>query len=122
MAEIGVVHLVWVPLGLEPLHNFLSSYKDNRGDTDHDLIVVFNGFRTSEELEPFEAKLEAVPHIHMRIWHFNQDIASYYQVVMQYHYRYFCFLNSYCQLLDCDWLAKLTLHVRREGVGLVGAT
>jgi hypothetical protein len=29
MAEICVVHLVWKPLGLKPLRDFIASYKRN---------------------------------------------------------------------------------------------
>ncbi len=40
---IAVVHLVWGPLGPEPLRDFLRSYHAHDAGAPHELVVLFNG-------------------------------------------------------------------------------
>jgi hypothetical protein len=40
---IGLVHLVWAPLGPEPLREFLSSYHAHPAGVEHELTIVLNG-------------------------------------------------------------------------------
>jgi hypothetical protein len=120
MAALGVVHLVWVPLGLEILDRFLASYERCPGGIDHDLIIVFNGFRNKMELDPFFARLCNIKHHPLLIEPFQQDIASYSDAVKRYPYETLCFVNSYVRLQDAQWLAKLYEHLQRPGVGVAG--
>lgn len=119
---IGVVHLVWVPLGPKPVQRFLASYLQHPAGIEHDLLVVYNGFSSEAELKPLEDLFQAVPHLPVRLRRRNQDLASYYEVARSFRYTYFCFLNSYSELLASNWLAYLARCCRQEGVGLVGAT
>ncbi len=122
MKPISVIHLVWVPAGLAPLERFLASYRDCPGGMKHDLIVIFNGQRTREELAPFEALLKDVPHIPLPYYIPTQDLTSYHQVAQIATQPTLCFLNSYTRLRDADWLAKMVVQHEREGVGVVGAS
>lgn len=122
MHEVGVVHLVWTPLGLEPFARFLRSYAAHPGDYAHQLIIVFNGFEAQEELKPFEELLRNVRHTPLLLHPRSQDLVSYYQAARAHPLPYLCFLNSYTQLRDTEWLAKMMRHIKRHGVGLVGAT
>jgi hypothetical protein len=122
MSEIGVIHLVWVPLGLESLRAFLDSYSRNRGGVAHDLLIVFNGHHSEEELKPFQTLLRELPCQTLTIARPGHDIRSYSLAAKAFDRRHLCFLNSYTTLLDADWLAKLFDHLTRQGVGLVGAT
>jgi hypothetical protein len=40
---IGLVHLVWAPLGPAPLREFLRSYHAHPAGAEHELVVVLNG-------------------------------------------------------------------------------
>ena len=122
MQEVGVAHLVWTPLGPELLARFLRSYAACPGGYPHQLFIIFNGFGRREELKPFEDLLQNVPHTPLLLWQRNQDLVSYYQAAQTHSLPYLCFLNSYTQLLDEEWLAKMMRQIKREGVGLVGAT
>ena len=43
--EVCVVHLVRAHNGVGPFARFLKSYEINRGGMEHDLLIVFKGFR-----------------------------------------------------------------------------
>lgn len=120
--EICVVHLVWVPLGAEPLKAFLSSYSSHRAGMDHDLVVLFNGFTSQSELEKYHSLLSRYQHSSLLIRKVGLDIESYFIAVKKTNYKYYCFLNSYSRISADDWLLKLYSHVINPDVGLVGAT
>lgn len=120
--EICVVHLVWVPSGLEPLKRFLSSYSAHRAGIEHDLLVIFNGFNSEHELAAFNRMLTGYKYKSLLLWEFGLDINSYFLAVKEAAYKFYCFLNSYSIILDADWLLKMRSHIRKEGIGLVGAT
>jgi len=120
--DVCVVHLVWVPLGLEPLKRFLKAYNLYRAGMDHDLLVVFNGFKHEKELEIYKQTLIGFKHNIFLIWKSNFDVQSYFTVVQRHTYDYFCFLNSYSRVQAHDWLLKMYTHIVKPGVGIVGAT
>ncbi len=123
MPDVCVAHLVWAPLGLEPLKHFLASYLTYYAGLDHDLVVIFNGFKTEGQLAPYEKALSTCRHKSLFLWKPGLDIESYISALNAFdHYRYFCFLNSYSRITDNDWLQKLYNHVSKYDVGLVGAT
>lgn len=122
MPNICVVHLVWRPLGPRPFHDFLASYRRNPGGIDHRLIILFNGFRGESELSEYRGALSDIPHDSIVIGSSIQDIPAYFAAARKLDCEYICFLNSYSEILDADWLAKMYKHIGREGVGIVGAT
>jgi hypothetical protein len=122
MAEICVVHLVWKPLGVRPLRDFLASYERNLGGVAHRLVVAFNGFGGESELGEYREALAGVGHEWFMVRRTAQDIPVYFEAAERFGERYFCFLNSHSMLLDPEWLVKMYAHAVREGVGAVGAT
>src|ERR1041384_2407308 len=107
MPDICVVHLVWKPLGLQPLRSFVESYKRNRGGINHRLTVVFNGFADDAELRDYHDELTGVESECCRISPATQDIPAYFAAASRFDCEYLCFLNSYSVLLDGEWLAKM---------------
>ena len=122
MNSVGVIHLVWVPAGLAPLERFLASYASCPGGVEHDLVVIFNGHKTRQELAAFMAKLRDVPHAPLILDRPNQDLTSYRLAALAHTNPYLCFLNSYTELRDPLWLAKMMAHITRPGVGVAGAS
>jgi hypothetical protein len=123
MSEIGVVHLVWAPLGIDPFRRFLASYRQRRAGAGHDLLVAFNGFRHEGELGAYRALLAGLGHRELLLPEPVQDIPAYFAAFRAFadDYDYYCVLNSHSELLADDWLAKLRAHAG-PGVGAVGAT
>ncbi len=120
--DVCVAHLVWAPLGLEPLKQFLISYLTHDAGLDHDLVVIFNGFETEDQLAPSEKVLSTCRHKSLYLWKPGFDIQSYFLAINAFGYRYFCFVNSYSRILGSDWLQRLYNHASKHDVGLVGAT
>ncbi len=118
---IAVVHLVWGPLGVEPLRRFLDSYRAHPAGVDHDLVVLLNGVR-SDQLPGLLAELQGVDHRHVSLPEPVQDLLAYRQAAALLHHDRVCFLNSHSVILDNDWLAKLAAPLSAEGVGVSGAT
>jgi hypothetical protein len=121
-SEICVVHLIWVPLGIDPLKDFLQSYSMYRAGIEHDLLIIFNGYNSEDELVEYKSLLSKYQHRSLLLWKFRLDIESYFAVLNKYNYKFFCFLNSYSRILAHEWLLKMYSYVSREDVGLVGAT
>jgi len=50
--RVGLVHLVWAPLGPAPLREFLSSYRAHPPGIEHELTIVLNGAAPSRDDGP----------------------------------------------------------------------
>ncbi|MBC7490418.1 MAG: hypothetical protein H7240_11080 [Glaciimonas sp.] len=124
MKEICVVHLVRAQNGIEPFMRFLESYRDNRGDIEHDFLVVFKGFEKPSDKDPYFSLIEPFQYFSFDIPDIGFDITAYFSAAKKYagQYRFFCFLNSFSVILRCDWLSKLYENIIQPGVGMVGAT
>jgi hypothetical protein len=122
--ELCIVHLVRAQNGIEPLRQFLESYRANPGGVKHDLLIVLKGFSGPDSIMEYTRLLKSVDHSVINISDEGVDITAYFFVVKQYakDYKYFCFLNSHSVLLDKDWLKKLYENISKPGIGLVGAT
>ena len=99
MSEICVVHLVWKPLGLTPLRNFVESYRRNDGGIRHRLVVAFNGFEDEAELVEYHEVLEGIEYEWFRVYPPTQDIPVYLEAARRFESDYLCFLNSYSVLV-----------------------
>jgi hypothetical protein len=122
MPGIGLVHLVWVPCGLEPLRRFLRSYAENPAGIEHELLILINGFHSEGDLAGHLALLQDVRHRTLLVEKRHYDIQSYLLAARRFDLEYLCFVNSYSTILAGGWLAKLYRRLTEGGVGLVGAT
>lgn len=123
MPGVCVAHLVWAPLGLEPVRRFLRSYRERDAGLDHDLLVVLNGFDDRRALDQVRGELAEVAHEQLVLDEPVQDLAAYRAAVEHAAgSTALCFLNSHTELIADGWLATLDRQLRVAGVGLVGAT
>jgi hypothetical protein len=120
-SQVGVVHLVWGPLGLEPLRRFMGSYRKYQAGSAHELIILFNN--VSKRMRPgLLSELEGVPHRLLILADAVQDLTAYVQAAAQLEHERLCFLNSHSEILAPDWLLKLQRALDQPSTGLVGAT
>jgi hypothetical protein len=134
---LGLVYLVWGPLGVQPLRDFLAAYLRCAAGTEHELIVAFNGVAREHgpehgpehEHEPagatraaFLRELDSVPHRLLELQHPVLDLPAYFQLASQLEHQQLCFLNSYSEPLVDGWLALLEQAADAPDVGMVGAT
>ena len=124
---IGLVHLVWAPLGPDPLRAFLRSYHAHRAGVEHELVVVLNG----AQYEPADrgctrevllAELTDTEHRLIELPRPVLDLVAYGEVTRALDHARLCFLNSYSVVLADDWLGHLARAAELPEVGLVGAT
>jgi hypothetical protein len=118
---IAVVHLVWGPLGPEPLREFLGSYRRHAAGIDHELVVLFNGV-SREQRDELVAELEGIEHRLLTLEEPVQDLLAYRQAAQRLDHECLCVLNSYSVILAPNWLAKLADALDQPAAGLAGAT
>jgi hypothetical protein len=123
---IGVVHLVWAPLGPQPLRAFLASYHAQPSRAEHELIIVLNGSRpdagSAESREGLLAELDGTTHRLLVLERPLLDLAAYGAAARQLQHPRLCFLNSYSAFLADGWLRRLSEALDEPGVGLAGAS
>jgi hypothetical protein len=124
---IGVVHLVWAPLGPAPLRDFLGSYHAHPPGAQHELIVLYNGAdlvgaSSGLSAEALATELQGIPHRLISFERSFVDLAAYGEAARRLEYGRLCFLNSYSVILADDWLGHLARAFHQPDVGLAGAS
>jgi hypothetical protein len=119
--DLEVVHLVWKPAGIEPFRAFLDSYREHPAGVDHDLIVLFNGFR-GDDLDQHRALLTGIRHRELRVPRPVIDLEAYFWAASHTEGRLLCFVNSYSIVLAPGWLRMLHEQATRPDVAAAGAT
>jgi hypothetical protein len=122
MADICVVHLVRAKNGIEPFSNFLESYLHYGSGIDHDLLIVFKGFKDEKGTAQYRQLLKDISFRTIYVRDRGFDIGSYFVAANTVNNKYVCFLNSFSTIRDHDWLLKLNVHLTKQNIGLVGAT
>ncbi len=116
-----MVHLVWGPLGPDPLREFLASYRAHPAEADHELVMLFNGV-SSEARPALEAELSGVEHRVLTLAEPVQDLRAYLQAAGQLEHERLCFLNSHSRILADGWLENLDRALDDPRAGMAGAT
>lgn len=117
-----VVHLVRRGTSLEPFEEFLASYNAHPAGVEHELAIVFKGFRTAAETEPHLRRAGDRVHEVVHVDDSGFDLTAYFAVASQLRRARYCFLNSFSTVLVDGWLALLSSALDDPTVGLVGAT
>jgi hypothetical protein len=107
---------------LEAFQRFLASYRKFDAEQDHVLYVVYKGFGSDAHMAPALRWFSGVNAHAIKVGDDRLDIGAYLAAVNEIAEDYVCFLNTYSELLGPAWLKKLTLHIDRPEIGLVGAT
>ncbi len=130
----GLVHLVWAPLGPEPVRAFLRSYQAHSPGIEHELAIVLNGARSDADRsrahggdgtlsrEDLLAELDGIGHRLIVLDRPVPDLAAYGLAARALRRPRLCFLNSYSVVLADDWLAILARALDHPHTGLVGAS
>ena len=122
MSDICVVHLVRKLNGLEPFQKFLDSYLNHKAGIEHTLLIIYKGFNGKSDIAAYEKLLAGIPHTYLFLSDIGFDLRPYFIAARKSESKYLCYLNSFSVILDDNWLLKLFTHIKKPGVGLVGAT
>lgn len=122
-SDTALVHLVWAPLGLATLEDFLAAYRGRSAGAEHRLAVILNGFDGARDPRRVEVErlLEGVEHDQIVTPKAVPDLTAYRLAAAKTDARSLCFLNSYSRPLVDDWLRLLASALSDPGVGLVGS-
>jgi hypothetical protein len=122
MTALGLVYLLRARNGPEPVNAFVESYRRHGGGREHELIVLYKGFRAQAATTAYDSCWKEVPHRGVVMKDHGYDLDAYFRVLSHAACARFCFLNSFSRIQDPDWLSKLSHSLDVPGVGLVGAS
>lgn len=120
--ELAVVHLVRASNGPPPFVALLDSYRRHPAGVPHDFVLVFKGFASAEEIEPYTTLARDLPVRSLMVDDQGYDLGAYFAVARQLPYDRFCFLNSFSVLAADGWLELLSGALDEPGIGLAGAS
>jgi hypothetical protein len=121
-STLAVVHLIRKSNGLSPFLTFLESYRRHAAGVPHDLVLVFKGFTSATETEPYTTLAMDLPFHQISVDDEGYDLGAYFAVARQLRYERFCFLNSFSVLQADGWLELLARALGEPSVGLAGAS
>lgn len=119
-SSIAVVYLAWGGAGIQPLREFLDSYKRHPADQDHDLVILFKGYHRADYLEAFRI-LEGMDYISAAVPDVGFDIQAYLNVAKRLDHEFVCFMSSYTTIVADNWLGSLYEGIAERNVGIAGA-
>ncbi|HEX6153465.1 MAG TPA: hypothetical protein VFZ19_08090 [Solirubrobacterales bacterium] len=115
-----LVHLCWMPYGLDPPRRFVESYRAHEAGAPHRLLVVFAGAAV-EDRRPWQRIFDAVEHERLDVGD-GIDLDHYRTAVDRFEAERYCFLNTESVVLADDWLGLMDRALAAPEVGIVGAT
>lgn len=120
---IVVVHLIWLPYGIEKFKKFLHSYQIYRAGKDHQLILLFNGVCDNTKIQSYcnFAKENSIE-FEALILENGQDIDAYYFAAQNISADLILFLNTNSIILSENWLQKMYANIIKPNVAMVAAT
>jgi hypothetical protein len=121
------VALIYLARGADADHlartrRFLHSYRRFKMGEDHDLMIIFKGFRDADHLAETRALFQPLQHQPLFTADDSFDLGAYYEAAQQIPHERLCFLNSSSEIISDHWLSKLAANFTVPRVGLVGAT
>ena len=124
---IGLVHLVWAPLGPAPLRDFLRSYHEHPAGAEHELAIVLNGAGPEgpggrSARSALLAELEGTAHRLVELERPVLDLAAYGLAARDLAHEHVCFLSSYAEIMADGWLARLREVLESPEIGVVAAS
>ena len=121
--DLAVVYLARKAEGPEPPTRFLASYRMHEPGEPHELVVLFKGFEAGDpELVALHRTFGEAIDRSIEIDNSGIDITAYLRAAGILEHRELCFLNTFSEIETDGWLGMLARHLRRDGVGVVGAT
>ncbi len=121
--SVTLIHLIWIPYGIELFRRFIVSYKNFNAGYDHELLLVFNGIKEDADNKEYHAYARdaGISYQSMNVEK-GQDLDCYFLAAGQLSTDYIMILNSFSELLYENWLRKYIDYFEKGGEGMVGAS
>ena len=120
-SSVAVVYLARHTDGLAAFKRFADSYRRHSAGMEHDLLIIYKGFKQQGDLEEARALFSEHAHEGIELEDIGFDIGSYLECSKRAKHDYLCFLNTHSEVVAPGWLALLHKHATSSGVGVVGA-
>lgn len=122
--SVAIVHLIWLPYGIEWFQYFISSYKKFASGFPHNLVLLFNGVMNKDDTNAYhEYALQQGLVYDSYYREKGQDLEVYFWIARQLSVEYVLFLNSYSILLSQNWLYKyMNIVIKEKRIGVISAT
>lgn len=104
------------------LERFASSYQRYAPGLPHDLYVVEHAISTADDRTFAAAILQRLRQVTLQSRSALPGIVACLDVLPAVTADRLCFLSTDCELICDGWLARLSVNLDQNGVGLVGAT
>jgi hypothetical protein len=118
----AVVHLIRRVNGVEPFDEFMTSYERHDAGRDHDLVLLFKGFESPDELAPYRRRAAGHKTDEIHISDAGIDVSAYLEAARRLSHRRICVMNSWTTPLSGGWLDALESTLDRPDAGIAGAT
>jgi hypothetical protein len=118
----AVLHLVRRANGLEPFEQFMSAYEHYDAGCEHELVLLFKGFESTEELTPYRRRAGSQAAHELHLDDAGIDLATYLAAARQLPHRRLALMNSWTQPLVAGWLGALERTLDLPRAGIAGAT
>jgi len=122
MNQTAVVYLIRAAEGIEPVKRFVESYQEHDAGYDHDLILIYKGFKESEIPFELSSLFDHIPTTSHYVDDIGYDLTAYFSVHSTFEHEYFFFLNTFSKVLKTNWLRLVMNSLLTPGIGLVGCT
>jgi hypothetical protein len=120
-SSVAVVYLARHSDGLAAFKRFAGSYRRHSAGIDHDLLIIYKGFKQQRDLGEARAVFSEHAHEGIELEDIGFDIGSYLECSRRTKQDYLCFVNTHSEVAATGWLALLHNYAARSGVGVVGA-
>jgi hypothetical protein len=117
-----VVHLVRDANGIEPFADFLDSYRRHPAGIEHELVLLFKGFRPERDASPYLERAAGLGARALYVEDRGLDLTAYRWALENLDAPHVCFLNSFSRIQCADWLARLAGPLAEQSVGMTGAS
>ena len=121
--DLSVIFLMWVPYGQDYLISFIESYLKFKPGVEHNLVILFNGCKEPEVINPYLDFLKSrkIDFAYLQL-ESGQDIAAYHWAASQLDTEYVLFFNTYSEIQYDNWGRNYLNAIKKKNVGCVGAT
>lgn len=120
-SSIAVVYLARSADGGEAFRRFAESYRNHAAGLQHDLVIIYKGFRAGADIDKARSQFGGMPHVGIELDDSGFDIGSYWQAAQRLSQRHIVFLNTHSTIASEDWLRHLYRYGCEEGCGIAGA-
>ncbi len=120
--DLAVFYLARCAEGVKAFERFAKSYKAHPAGQKHQLVIIYKGFTTSNDMNVARKVFSHIPHKSVVISDEPFDIGAYLHAAKQVNATYVCFLNTHTEILATGWLTHLHNAIKNPEVGMAGAT